>query len=159
MIEGELAIRRYEPRDKNAVWRVHERTFRATLPRFLPAVDRDLWNVPNAYLGAGEFLVGEVDGRIVAVVGFRHKDERTVELKRLQVRPDAWRRGYGRRVVTALEERARDRGYERAVLRASEHLEAAQSLYRSEDYRETKRERHPAADTELVYFEKRCEWL
>lgn len=38
----ELEIRRYEPRDKNAVWRVHERAFRATLPRFFPAVNRDL---------------------------------------------------------------------------------------------------------------------
>ena len=151
----ELLIRRYEPGDKNAVWRVHEAAFRATLPRFLPAVDRDLRNVPNAYLDAGEFLVGEVDGGIVAAGGFRRTDERTVEFKRLRVHPDCWRLGYGRAVVEALEDRARDRGYERAMLHTSEQLEAAQSLYRSEGYRETKRERHSEADMELVYFEKR----
>lgn len=82
-------------------------------------------------------------------------NKRTVELKRLRVRPDYWRRGYGRVLVAALEERARARGYERVVLHTSEQLTAAESLYRSEGYRETGRERHAEADMELVYFEKR----
>lgn len=150
-----LEIRRYEPQDKNDVWRVHERAFRTTLPRFSPAVNRDLRNVPGAYLDNGEFLVGEVGEKIVTIGGFRPVNERTVELKRLRVRPDCWRRGYGRTLVAALENRARERGYERAVLHTSEHLAAAQSLYRNESYRETSRERHAEADMELVYFEKR----
>ncbi len=151
----ELAVRRYEPPDKNAVWRVHERAFRAMLPRFFPAMDRDLRTIPNVYLVDGEFLVGEIEDGIVAIGGFRLVDERTVELKRLRVHPDHWRRGYGRALVAALEDRAREQGYERVVLHTSEHLAAAQSLYRSEGYRETSRERHAEADIELVYFEKR----
>lgn len=152
---GELAIRRYEPRDENDVWRVHERAFRATLPRFLPAVDRDLRNVPSAYLDDGEFLVGEIEDEVVAIGGFRPVNERTVELKRLRVRPDCWRRGYSRALVAALEDRARERGYERVVLHTSDQLTAAQSLYRNVGYWETSRERHAEADMELVYFEKR----
>lgn len=150
----ELEIRRYEPGDKNAVWRVHERAFRATLPRFIPTMERDLRNVPGAYLDTGEFLVGEVTNEIVAIGGFRPVDELTVELKRLRVCPDYWRRGYGQTLVVALENRARDRGYERVVLRTSEQLLAAQSLYRGESYRETGRERHPEDDIGLICFEK-----
>jgi GNAT superfamily N-acetyltransferase len=114
-----LEIRRYEPRDKNAVWRVHERAFWATLPRFFPAVGRDLRDVPGAYLDGGEFLVGEVADEIVAIGGFRPVNERTVELKRLRVRPDCWRRGYGRTLVAVLEDQARERAgritHERAL--------------------------------------------
>lgn len=69
--------------------------------------------------------------------------------------PDHWRHGYGRALVAALEDRAREQGYERVVLHTSEHLAAAQSLYRNEGYRETSREQHAEADIELVYFEKR----
>lgn len=154
-MDEKLTIRRYEPRDKNAVWRVHERAFRATLPAFFPAVNRDLRNIRKAYLADGEFLVGEVENETVAIGAFRPVGERTVELKRLRVRPDCWRRGYGRKLVAALEDRARDQGYERVVLHTSEHLAAAESLYRNEGYRETSRERHAEADIELVYFEKR----
>lgn len=66
----ELAVRRYEPPDKNAVWRVHERAFQATLPRFFPAMDRDLRTIPNVYLVNGEFLVGELRTESLLSVDF-----------------------------------------------------------------------------------------
>lgn len=153
MVE-KLAIRRYDPRDKNDVWRVHERAFRATLPHFFPAANRDLRNVPGAYLAYGEFLVGEIEDELVAIGGFLPMNERTVELKSLRVCPDHWRRGYGRTLVEALEDRACERGYERVVLHTSEHLAASQSLYRNEGYRQTSQKWHSEVDMEMVYFEK-----
>ncbi|WP_440772702.1 GNAT family N-acetyltransferase [Natronorubrum sp. DTA28] len=150
----QLAIRRYEPRDKNDVWRVHERAFRATLPQFFPAMNRDLRNVPDAYLADGDFLVGEVEDEIAAIGGFVPMNERTVELKSLRVCPDHWRRGYGRALIAALEDRMREQVYERVVLYTSEDLAASQSLYRNEGYRETSRKWHAEIDMEMVHFEK-----
>jgi hypothetical protein len=46
----ELSVRRYRPTDKNAVWRVHERAFRAASIPFVPELDRDLRRIPEAYL-------------------------------------------------------------------------------------------------------------
>ena len=148
----DLRVRRYEDHDKEAVWRVHERAFRAALPEFYPAVDRDLRDVPGNYLAEGEFLVGERAGEVVACGGFRPVGEATVELKRLRVVPKCWREGYGAALVRELERRARGRGFERAVLDTSEYLDAARALYRSLGYEETGTEHHEAWDVELQQF-------
>jgi hypothetical protein len=50
MADG-LTVRRYQPADENAVWRVHERAFRDASIPFDPELDRDLRRVPEAYLG------------------------------------------------------------------------------------------------------------
>jgi ribosomal protein S18 acetylase RimI-like enzyme len=151
---ADLRVRRYERRDKEAVWRVHERAFRAALPEFSPAVDRDLRDVPDAYLADGEFLVGERAGELVACGGFLPVGDGAVELKRLRVLPNCWRRGYGRALVRELERRARERDYQRAVLDTSEHLEAAQALYRSLGYEEAGTEHHEPWDVQLQHFSK-----
>ncbi len=148
----DLRVRRYEERDKEAVWRVHERAFRAALPEFYPAVDRDLRNVTGTYLEGGEFLVGERAGEVVACGGFLPVDGATVELKRLRVLPKCWREGYGAALVQELERRARERGFGRAVLNTSEYLEAAQAFYRSLGYEETGTEHHEEWDVELQHF-------
>lgn len=151
----DLRVRRYDESDKEAVWRVHERAFRAALPAFYPAVDRDLRDVPGTYLADGEFLVGERAGEVVACGGFLPAGDGAVELKRLRVLPKCWRQGYGRALVEALERRAREAGHERVVLDTSEHLQAAQALYRSLGYRQVDTEHHEPWDVELQLFEKR----
>jgi ribosomal protein S18 acetylase RimI-like enzyme len=151
----DLRVRRYEDRDKEAVWRVHERAFRAALPEFSPAVDRDLRDVPGSYLAEGEFLVGERAGEVVACGGFLPVEEATVELKRLRVLPKCWRQGYGRALVGELERRAREEGYERVVLDTSEYLEPAQAFYRSLGYHQVDTEHHEPWDVQLQLFEKR----
>lgn len=150
----ELAIRRYWPPDKNAVWRVHERAFEAASIPFIPELDRDLRRIPDTYLDGGEFLVGSVANQIVAIGGFRSTDPETVEIKRMRVDPGYQRRGYGGALLEALEDRARTRGYEQAVLHTSERLTAALAFYREQGYRETNRERHTEADFDLVHFRK-----
>jgi GNAT superfamily N-acetyltransferase len=82
----------------------------------------------------GMFLVLWADGEAVACGGFRHHDERTVELKRMYVVPEARRRGYSRLVLAALEERARDAGYTRVLLETGTAQPEAISLYGSSGY-------------------------
>lgn len=147
---GELALRRYRPANADAVWAVHEAALRASPLPFVEdaAVDEDLTAVEGHYLDAGgEFLVGEVaagpdaadppargDARVVAIGGFLPVDDRTIEIRRMRVHPDAQRRGYGREVLAELEARARAAGHETAQLETIEPLRAARALYEAAGY-------------------------
>lgn len=162
-----LTVRRYEDADENAVWNVHDLAFAASPVAFDPELDRHLRRIPAAFLDAGgEFLVGTLpadaagpgaygppDERVVAAGGFRPDGDR-VEVGSVRVHPAFQRRGYGRTVVGALEDRARERGFDRAALETSEDLAAARALYGSLGYDRTGREYVEPADGYLVAFEK-----
>lgn len=74
----ELSIRRYEPDDAEAVWRVHEEALRASPVTFVEDApgDADLLEVSEEYLDAGgEFLVGTTGGEVVAIGGYKPTDD------------------------------------------------------------------------------------
>lgn len=130
----EFAVRRYRPADAERVWGVHEAALRASPLPFVedaPA-DEDVANVAESYLdGDGDFLVGEFGGVVVATGGYRQVDARTAELRRLRVHPDYQRRGFGERLLSALETRVARRGFDAVVLESHEALAAARRLYES----------------------------
>lgn len=156
-MDRELAIRRYEPADAERVWTVHERALRASPLTFVEdaAADADIAAISERYLDAGgEFLVGEADGEIVAIGGFRPRGEESVEIRRMRVHPDHQRRGYGARMLAALEARARDRGFERAVLETNERLTAARNLYEGRGYEEIDGGTDASSGDEFVRYRK-----
>lgn len=66
---SELAIRRYEPDDADAVWNLHERALRdaGAYDEEYAHLDADLRDVERAFLeSGGEFVVGERDGEVGA---------------------------------------------------------------------------------------------
>lgn len=156
-----IEIRPYRTTDAAAVWRVHERAFRASELPFVedaPA-DDDLRNVEDHYAD-GRFLVGELDDRVVATGAYRPTDDgtrdgdgtddgglddvradggRAVEIRRMRVDPDHQRNGYGRSMLTALEDRARDEGFDVARLETTVLQAAARGLYESAGYEEVER--------------------
>jgi GNAT superfamily N-acetyltransferase len=82
----------------------------------------------------GVFLVGWVGGRPVATGALRRHDAGSVEVKRMFV-PRAERgQGYARAMLAALEEHARDLGYERVVLETGAAQPEAIALYESSGY-------------------------
>lgn len=74
---------------------------------------------------------------------------------RVRVHPATRRRGVGRALMTALEERARDLGLRHMVLDTADNQPEAIAFYRRLGYRETGRERRPGWTWTLVYFTKR----
>ncbi|MFI0373711.1 GNAT family N-acetyltransferase [Actinomadura sp. 1N219] len=158
----ELRLRRYGAADHAAVLALHREGLAQVGLRPGDGVyyDHDFFRMEDIYLrNDGEFLVGELDGRIVAMGGLRRADLvpggrarayggyapgapalDAVEMVRLRVRPAVQRRGYGTAVVQALEQRAVEYGYR--VLRAdtTELQGPALALYAKFGWTETRRE-------------------
>ncbi|MFF5260419.1 GNAT family N-acetyltransferase [Actinomadura viridis] len=159
---GPLRLRRYRAADHATVLDLHREGLAQVGLRPGDGVyyDHDFFRMEDIYLrNDGEFIVGELDGRIVAMGGLRRADLvpagrsralgghvlggpalDSAEMVRLRVHPDAQRRGYGAAVVAALEQRAAEYGYR--VLRAdTTELQApALRLYARFGWTETRRE-------------------
>jgi GNAT superfamily N-acetyltransferase len=82
----------------------------------------------------GTFLVGYHDGEPVCAGGLKRLDERAAEIKRMYVAPAARRRGVARRLLTALEDAARARGYAVVRLDTGPRQPHAATLYRAAGY-------------------------
>lgn len=173
---GELLIRRYTPRDHAVVLDLHRQGLAQVGLRPGDGVyyEHDLFRIEDIYLRrTGEFVVGELDGRIVAMGGLRRADiiatgltrahgghavglpprTEVAEMVRLRVDARVRRRGYGSAIVAALEERAVELGY-RVLHCDTTHLQRpAMRLYLRAGWRETRRELIGGITN--VYFEKR----
>ncbi len=138
---GDLLIRRYRDSDRAAVWDLHNRALHAADAHGGHGPwDADLHDVSGVYVETGgEFLVGEADGRLVAMGALDRTDEYAAEIRRMRVDPAAWRRGYGRAMLEALQAQARDLGVRTLYLQTTARQEPAQALYRGAGYDETRR--------------------
>jgi ribosomal protein S18 acetylase RimI-like enzyme len=149
-----LLIRRYEPKDHQAVWDLHNLAlWKVGAHAGNGPWDDDLHKIEEVYLGnGGEFLVGLLDGKIVAMGAIRRVTGDKAEVKRMRVHPDYQRRGLGQHILTALEARARDLGYRTLVLDTAVVQTAAQQLYLKNGFRETGRT--VLAGFDAILFEK-----
>lgn len=177
---GDLTIRRYEPADAERVRAVHEAAMRdAGAYREDEALDADLRAIEETYLAAGgAFLVGCVDGRVVATAALTPPETATdaggsktvaaveavadavddavrAEVTRMRVHPDHQRRGYGRRLLRAVEDAARERGVDELALDTTARQAPAQRLYEDHGYEAVDRRR--LGEYELVFYRKELE--
>jgi GNAT superfamily N-acetyltransferase len=150
-----LELRRFQDADEPAVWELHRLGLAGTHADLGNGPwDDDLRSIPDSYLATGgEFLVGVVSGRVVAMGALRRITDSVAELKRMRVHPRFQRRGFGRLILASLEHRARELGYAKLTLDTGVVLTAARRLYESAGYREAGRGRIGAV--EVIYFEKR----
>jgi ribosomal protein S18 acetylase RimI-like enzyme len=171
-----VEFRRFDPSrdDPAALHALHERALRdaGTDADDVPGTD-DLDRIPEVYLEGGEFLVGEADGAvpsgIVTMGGFRPASDlpagghegftggeadpaTAVELFRIAVAPEAQGRGLGAAVLSELERRAAEAGFEWVVLTTAARQRAGVELYRSRGYEAV--DRIQQGEYELVRFEK-----
>jgi ribosomal protein S18 acetylase RimI-like enzyme len=107
----------------------------------------------------GELVVGELDGHVAAMGGFRPVADvpDRVEILRVRVHPARRRLGLGRSVMTALEAMAFARGYREASLDTATNQPEAMAFYRSLGYQETSRETRPDWHWTLVFYRKDLE--
>jgi len=136
-----LRIRRYEPRDRHAVRRLHDDALNEVGAHLGSGPwDDDLDEIESVYLDkGGEFLVGVLDGQIVAMGALMRISPEKAELKRMRVRPGLQGRGYGQAMLDALHHRASELGYSTLRLDTTVQQRAAQHLYLKNGYSEVGR--------------------
>lgn len=100
----------------------------------------------------GAFLVVYEDGQAIACGGIRALPDRTAEVKRMYVVPDARGRGVGARLLQRLEDEAGRLGYHRLRLDTGAQLDEAKALYRAAGYAEI--DDYNANSTASHWFEK-----
>jgi GNAT superfamily N-acetyltransferase len=136
-----LHIRRFEAGDKLAVRRLHDDALNEVGAHLGSGPwDDDLDEIENVYLGrGGEFLVGVLDGEVVAMGALMRISPERAELKRMRVRPGLQGRGYGQAMLDALHHRASELGYSKLRLDTTVQQRAAQRLYLKNGYSEAGR--------------------
>ncbi len=136
---SELVLRRYREADRDAVWELHNLALHEVGAHGgQGGWDDDLHEIQTEYLDAGgEFLVGQCEGRIVAMGALLGESEDVAWIKRMRVHPDFQRRGFGRCVLRALIDRARVDGYATLKLDTTTLQTAAHRLYESEGFVQT----------------------
>ncbi|RZN36586.1 MAG: GNAT family N-acetyltransferase [Methanosarcinales archaeon] len=112
------------------------------------AKDFDLDKIEDYYLqNRGIFYTGVVDNTIVGTSAVRRMDDRTCEIKRIYVRKDFRRRGFGSALfIQALK--FAEENYSTVVLKTDARLKDAINIYRRNGFSVIKEENG------IMYFEK-----
>jgi GNAT superfamily N-acetyltransferase len=140
----ELVVRSYLPSDRAAVWDLHVTALEAVGARAIDpearGVDADFADIDGVYLrSGGEFLVGLLGDRIVAIGALKRLSGAVAEITRMRVHPQFWRCGYGETILRRLELAAASRGYIELWLDTLPIQTAAQHLYIKNGFREYRR--------------------
>ena len=149
----QLQLRRYLETDHDEVVRLHHLGLEQFGADAGPGPwDDDLEDIPSHYFERGDFIVGTMDGRLVAMGAVRGVSSEAAEIKRMRVLQGFQRRGFGHQILEALETRAADLGYARLFLDTSEYQVPAQAFYLKHGFREVRRD--DSTQPALIHFEK-----
>ena len=163
-----LNLRRYRSGDDDRIRELHEEALRETGGFVEEASEPDLDEIKRVYLDqGGEFLVGEIDDRIIAMGAFRPAEgyitefltdlsDETAEIKRMRVDPAHQRQGHGQSIYDELEQRARERGFGDLVLDTTPQQVGARRFYEKNLFEDVQKERVQPGDEvfELIFYRK-----
>ena len=150
-----MEVRRYRASDHDAVWDLHNVALNEVGAHAGNGPwDDDLHRIESEYIEAGgEFYVGVIDGRIVAMGALKRLTGTRAEICRMRVHPNLQRKGLGTRILSKLEERARELGFRTLTLDTTAGQVAAIRMYTKAGYEEVARGRK--LGFEVMTFEKR----
>lgn len=161
-----IEIRRFHPSDAPTLWTLNSlpnvgATADAAVPLPLPESKSpppefpDLENIEETFIRAGgDFYVARLHGHIVGMGGIRANARGQAEVLRVRVHPAARKRGIGRALMDALEQRARSLGFDEMFLDTATNQHEAVNFYRALGYTEVGTETHPEWSWTLIYFTK-----
>lgn len=102
-----------------------------TNPSVFANLEAELAGLPGRFgPPSGCLLLARLDGAPAGCVAFYGQDAETMEIKRMFVRPEAWGKGVGARMLEVLLAEAEAAGYARYRLSTHHKLHTAQTLYR-----------------------------
>lgn len=112
---------------------------REEIAEIYPGLELDGPQMPKAGAAelnppAGAFLVGYHEGRPVCCGGVKRLSDEICELKKMYLVPELRGQGVARRLLVALEDKARALGYTTARLDTGPEQHSARALYESAGY-------------------------
>jgi GNAT superfamily N-acetyltransferase len=106
-------------------------------PSVFANLEAELAGLPGRFgAPSGCLLLARLDGAPVGCVAFYGQDAMTMEIKRMFVRPEAWGKGVGGRMLEVLLAEAEAAGYVRYRLSTHHKLHTARALYRRAGFHE-----------------------
>ena len=100
-------------------------------------IDDELNDLKKKYLPPnGEILVALNEDEVLGMVAYYRHDDKTCEMKRLYVKPEARGLHLGDELVCEVISHARDNGYETMLLDTIRPLEPAIKLYKKQGFEE-----------------------
>jgi ribosomal protein S18 acetylase RimI-like enzyme len=149
-----MLIRRYQAPDNVSIKALHY----AGLAQFGavtdPYHDNDLNDIEGTYINnGGEFLVGTRNEEIIAMGALKRISADRAEIKRVRVRQDCQRRGYGETILLRLIELAVKTGFKELCLDSVVDNVPAQRLFDKCGFTEIRRGKVGKYD--LVFYTKK----
>jgi GNAT superfamily N-acetyltransferase len=134
-----LRLVRFQAEHQEAILTLHHSAMsRFTVGMSATEEEADLRDIETAYLrGGGEFLVGLLDGQVMAMGGFRCLSTDTAELKRMRIRSDLQGKGYGTQLLHELERLAAARHIQTLCLETAKARPLTLQFYCKHGYQES----------------------
>jgi GNAT superfamily N-acetyltransferase len=115
--------------------------------------EADLGDVEHVYFqSGGEFLVGLLDGVVIAMGGFKRLSSDSAELRRMRIRTDLQGQGYGSQLLRELERAAFQRGICKLFFETARARPLTLEFYHKHGYQETGTGLY--GNVETVHFSK-----
>jgi ribosomal protein S18 acetylase RimI-like enzyme len=149
-----MLIRRYQAPDNESIKALHY----AGLAQFGAAADpyhdNDFNDIEGTYIDkGGDFLVGTRNEEVIAMGALKRLSADRAEIKRIRVRRDCQRRGYGETILLKLIELAVKIGVKELCLDSIVDNIPAQRLFTKHGFMETHRGKIGIYD--MVFYEKK----
>jgi ribosomal protein S18 acetylase RimI-like enzyme len=137
-----LKIRRYKPEDNKAAKELNYAGLKQMMPDInwegIEVADGDYDDIENIYINnKGDFLTGTVNEEVVVTGAVKRLTGSCAEIKRIRVRPDCQRKGYGEAMLKRLIEIARELGYTTLRIDTMTTNTRAQQLFKKSGFRES----------------------
>jgi GNAT superfamily N-acetyltransferase len=115
--------------------------------------EADLMAIERVYLrNGGEFLIGLLNDRLVAMGGFKRLSDTSAEVRRMRIDREFQGRGYGTQLLRELERIAFQSGIRTICLDTAQRRPLTLEFYRKHGYQETGRGFY--GEVETVQFSK-----
>ena len=156
-----LRIRRYESQDYETVKALHfagfdQHDMAHDIQEHSP-YDVDIDNIEDVYLKGGDFLVGILDGEIIAMGAIRKLSKIRAEIKRIRVRKDHQRKGYGQIILKKLIEISGKKGFREICIDALVENTAARHMFEKLQFTET--HRGELGPFNVIYYIKKLDGI
>ncbi len=149
-----MRLIRYQPEHREPMLALHRSAIAGfTLGMGQQEDEADLMAIERVYLrDGGEFLIGLINEKLVAMGGFKRLSDTSAELRRMRIEPELQGRGYGTQLLRELERIAFQYGVRTLCLDTARRRPLTLEFYRKHGYQETGQGSY--GEIETVQFSK-----